>query len=199
MKFLTLMLSVSMLTGAIVPRNVVASTVEKYEMKVSSTEDRVNAIVDQFHYKMTVEWDQKDLDFKKLAEEDLKKNLLDLEASGVSLSQIQKTMEKKVISGKFQQEYEKFVNAMKAQNLSEDELSAKTMEFIKKNYQEGVDFTGKGGGSSTRWGLITAVIVVVIIAYIAHEKHRDNDDDRQEEEEEDCECYGYECEYPQVY
>src|SRR5690606_24408398 len=175
MKFLTVMVSMSMLMGSIAPFNASASigSAERYEMKVSSVEDKVNGVVDQFHYKMTVEWDQKDIEFKKQAEEDLKQNLLDLEASGVSLSEIHKTMEKKVLSGKLQEEYERFISAMKAQNLSEEELSVKTMEFMKKNYQEGVDFAGKGGSTSHRWKFITAVVVVVIIAYIVHEKHRD--------------------------
>lgn len=196
MRLLTVMLSMSMFLSSIVPSYASATTTKKYEMKVVDSEDRVNSVIDQFHYKMTVEWDQKDIHFKKQAEEDLKQNLLDLEASGVSLSEVQKTMEKKILNGKFQAEYEKFVAAMKGQNLSEEEISAKTMEFIKKNYQEGVDFAGKGGSTSHRWKFITAIVVVVIIAYLVHEKHN-HDDDRQEEEEEPCECEGYYCEYPQ--
>ena len=62
------------------------------------------------------------------------------------------------------------------------------LEFAKNNYQEGVDFLGKGGGSSPRWGMISAVIVVVIIAYIAYEKHKGEEEEKEEEE---ClyECY----------
>lgn len=200
MKFLSLMLSVSMLSGAVIPGNVHARTTSDYEMKVSNTEEKVNAIFDQFNYKMTVEWDQKDAEFKKQAEADLKQNILDLEATGVSLVDIQKTMEKKISTGKFKQDYEQFVDAMKKQNLSEEELNAKTLEFAKKNYQEGVDFLGKGGGASPRWGMISAVIVVVVIAYIIYEKNKDKNDDKDEpiqEEEENCECYEYDdCYYP---
>lgn len=195
MKVLSVMLSASMLFSAIVPSYVSAKVVEKYEMKVVDTDERVNSVIDQFHYKMTVEWDQKDLNFKKQAEEDLKQNLLDLEASGISLAEVQKTMEKKVLSGKFRAEYEKFVTAMKKQDLSPEELHAKTMEFIKKNYQEGLDFVGSTGGASHRWKFITAVIVIAVIAYIVHEKHKHNEEEPQEQEEpiEDCECEGYYC------
>ncbi|HLW57107.1 MAG TPA: hypothetical protein VKY27_06960 [Bacteriovoracaceae bacterium] len=197
MSVLTVMLSVSMLFSSIVPSYAHARVVEKYEMKVNDSEERVNSIIDQFHYKMTVEWDQKDALFKKQAEEDLKQNLLDLEASGVSLLEVQKTMEKKVLNGKFKAEYERFVSAMKGQNLSDEEINAKTMEFIKKNYQEGVDFTGKGGGTSHRWKFVTAVLVIVVIAYIVH-KHHHHDDEEPQEQEDPCECEGYYCDsyYP---
>lgn len=154
-----------MLFSSVVPSYAHAKVVEKYEMKKVDIDEQVNTIIDQFHYKMTVEWDQLDLDFKKQVEEDLKHDLLDLKANGISLVDFQKALEKKIMGGKAKADYENFMNAMKSQNLSDEEIQAKAMEFIKKNYSEGLDFVGGGSTTYYRWTLVATIIAIGVITY----------------------------------
>lgn len=167
-------LAVSMLVTSVIPQGVQASVMSDYEMKASSSEQKVDEVFDRFHYSMAVEWDQKDEAFKAQAEKDLANALEALKASGVSMETIQKHMERSLLTGKFQQEYRRFLNALKEQNVSPDEATAMTTDFMEKNYAEGTHFNG-GGGSHGRWKVIAAIIIVVVITHLIIRDRDDND------------------------
>src|SRR5690606_17443986 len=118
-----MLMAVTMLGTSVIPQGVQASVMTNYEMSTVSSQSKINEVFDRFHYTMSVEWDQKDEAFKAQAEADLFKAIQALKASGVSSSEIQRQMEKQLLNGKGQTEYRRFVDALKAQNVSPDEAA----------------------------------------------------------------------------
>lgn len=169
-------LAVSMLLTSVIPQGAQASVMTDYKEAAVSSDQQIDEVFDRFHYTMAVEWDQKDEAFKAQAESDLAQALEALKASGVSTMAIQKHMEKNLLTGKFQKEYQRFLNALKEQNVSPDEATAMTTDFMEKNYAEGTNFNG-GGTSSSRWKVVAAIIIVVVITHLII---RDRDDDDHE-------------------
>lgn len=171
-------LALSLLMSTVVPQGVHASIMESYDMAAASSEAKVEETFDRFHYTMAVEWDQRDENFKVQAENDLADALMALQASGVSMSVIQKRMETSLLNGKNQQEYRRFLAALKAQNVSPEEASALTSKFMEKNYAEGTNFNG--GGTHSRRRIITAIIIIAVVTYIIIRNNRDDGNDNHD-------------------
>ncbi len=171
-------LALSLLMSTVVPQGVHASIMESYDMTLASSEAKVEETFDRFHYTMAVEWDQRDENFRVQAENDLADALMALQASGVPMSAIQKRMETSLLSGKNQQEYRRFLTALKAQNVSPEEASALTTKFMEKNYAEGTNFNG--GGTYSRGKIIAAIIIIAVVTYIIIRNNRDDGHDHHD-------------------
>lgn len=189
-----LMLALAILLSSIVPQNVQAATTADYKMEVTSAERTVDSAFDKFHYALAVEWDQQDQAFRKRAEKNLVKELLALEASGTSMEEIQKTMEKLLMNSKTRADYERFVSALKAQNLSDEEISAKTAAFMDQVYKEGANFNGEGGGHRVgRWSVVVVVVLVVIVTHLIIKSSRHGHDDDHDH------CHSNHCDHDYDY
>lgn len=167
---LGLLLAVSVFITTVVPQNVQASVL---------TDVSINEVFDRFHYAMNVEWDQKDESFKEQAAQDLKSSLLALEASGITLEEIQKYMEENILDAKTKIEYKRLLAALESQNASQDEATLAVMNFMEKNHSHGLSFYGEGvirGGG--KLSIVVAVLVVVVVTHLLfRKKSHDHDDD----------------------
>ncbi len=191
-----MLMAVSMLGTSVIPQGVQANVMTDYETSTVSSQSKINEVFDRFHYTMSVEWDQKDEAFKAQAEADLFQAIQDLKASGISTSEIQNQMERQLLNGKGQAEYRRFVEALKAQNVSPDEAAELTTKFMEKNYAEGANFNGGGGRSP--WKFVAAVLVIAVVTYVIIRHHDDDDDhDHDENQNEEPTKPGHDdCEYP---
>jgi len=193
-----MLMAVTMLGTSVIPQGVQASVMTDYEMSTVSSQSKINEVFDRFHYTMSVEWDQKDEAFKAQAESDLLQAIQALKDSGVSVSEIQNQMEKQLLNGKGQAEYRRFVDALKAQNVSPDEAAALTTKFMEKNYAEGANFNG--GGGRTSWRFVAAVLVIAVVTYVIIRHHDDDDHDHDENQNEEPGKPGKpghgDCDYP---
>lgn len=165
---LGLMLALSLFMSTVVPSNVQAVTTKEYKMTNAQVSSSIEEVFQRFQYAMAVEWDQRDEAFKQNAERDLVKGLLTLVETGVTLEEIQSYMQKTLLSEQAQKHYQRLVDAMRGQNLSAEEIQAKTMEFISKNNFQGLSFNGEGGGGGGhgKWTLIVVVVVVVVVTQL---------------------------------
>lgn len=171
-----LMLALSIFMSTVVPSNVQAVTVKEYKMTSKQATASVDEVFQKFQYAMSVEWDQKDETFKQQAEKDLISALLALVESGISLEEIQAHMQKTILSAEARVEYQRMVSAMEGQNLSKDEITAKTLEFMKNAQAQGLSFNGEGGpGGHSKWTLIVVVILVVVVTHLCMKGGRGND------------------------
>lgn len=179
---LGLTLALSLFMSTVVPSNVQAVTTREYKMTSAQVSSSIEEVFQKFQYAMAVEWDQRDEAFKQNAEKDLVKGLLALIETGVTLEQIQSYMQKTLLSEQAQQHYQRLVDAMRGQNLSQEEITAKTMEFVTKNNFQGLSFNGEGGGGGGhgKWTLIVVVVIVVVVTQLClrgSSDHHDHDDD----------------------
>ena len=178
-----LMLALSIFMSTVVPSNVQAVTVNEYKMTAKQATASVDEVFQKFQYAMSVEWDQKDESFKQQAEKDLINSLLALVESGISLDEIQAHMQKTILSAEARVEYQRLVDAMEGQNLSKEEITTKTLEFMKKAQAQGLSFNGEGGsGGHSKWTLIVVVIIVVVVTQLClngrgNDHHDDHDHD----------------------
>lgn len=180
---LGLTLALSLFMSTVVPSNVQAVTTQDYKMTPAQVSSSVEEVFQRFQYAMAVEWDQKDEVFKQQAERDLVKGLLILIETGVSLEEIQSYMQRTLLSEQTQKHYQRLVDAMRGQNLSAEEITAKTMDFITKNNYQGLSFNGEGGGGGGHgtWTLIVVVVIVVVVTQLCLKgsngnHHNDHDD-----------------------
>jgi hypothetical protein len=132
---------------------------------------------EKFNYSMNVEWDQEDEEFAKKAETELLETLTDLEESGVSTEDIIKHVESNMLKGRLQAEYQTFLKAIKAQKLSQAEVTVKTLDFIEKNSVKGTNFYGEGAilHHKSKFSLIVTVVAVVIVTQWVLKKHHHHD------------------------
>lgn len=172
-----LMLALSIFMSTVIPSNVQAVTTSEYKMTSKQATASVDEVFQKFQYAMSVEWDQKDEAFKLLAEQDLIKSLLALVETGISLEEIQARMQKTILSAEARVEYQRMVSAMEGQNLSKEEITAKTLEFMKNAQAQGLSFNGEGGpGGHSKWTLIVVVIIVVVVTHLCLRGGRGGDD-----------------------
>ena len=153
--------------------------VENFDDIFEIERPKIEKVFNKFRYDMTVEWDQLDPYFKDHAQKELELSLDDLKKSGVSEEQIQDYMMKNILHESARKDYQNLIETMKKQGLSEEEASAQMMNFMEKNYQAGVSFSGGGSASYRRVAIIVGLVVVGVVAYIIIRKHKDS---RQEEE-----------------
>ncbi len=174
MKFLRfnlgLLLALSIFITSVIPQNVQASVL---------TDVRIEEIFDRFHYAINVEWDQQDEAFKEQAAQDLKSALQALQASGVSIEEIQQYMENNLLDAKTRLEYQRLISALKTQNVSQKEATLMAMKFMEKNYSKGLNFNGEGairGGG--KLSIVVVVLLVVVVTHLLFRKkgHDDHDD-----------------------
>lgn len=166
---LGLLLALSIFIASVIPQNVQASTL---------TDVRIDEVFDRFHYAINVEWDQQDVAFKEQAAQDLKSALLVLEASGVTMEEIQQYISETFLDARTRLEYQRLIAALKTQNVSQKEATLVAMKFMNQNMALGMNFNGegaiRGGGKLT---LIVAVLVVVVVTHLLFRKGHDNHDD----------------------
>lgn len=176
-------LALSMFMTAAIPQGLQASTQVDYKMNVEDHSKLIESVFNKFRYDMTVEWDQKDPYFKENAQKELEDSLLNLKKRGVSEEQIQNYMMKNMLSEAAKKDYENLLTTIKKQGLSEEEAAEQVMNFMAKNYKEGVGFSGGASGGYSRLGVLVGVIIVGVVAYIIIKKHHNNEEVPQEEEE----------------
>lgn len=185
---LGLMLALSLFLSSVVPSNVYAATTKNYKMTPAQVSASVEEVFQKFQYAIAVEWDQKDETFKDNAERELVKGLLALIESGVTLEEIQSYMQKTLLSEHAQKHYQRLIDAMKTQNLSTEEITAKTMQFMNQMQAQGVNFNGEGVMHGSRWGIIVVVIVVVVVTHLVlkgGKDHHDHDHDYDHDHDHD--------------
>ena len=159
------LLAFSIFFTTVIPKNVQAASVESYYMSDKDVE--IGNIFNQFHYAMTVEWDQIDESFPEEAERRLSESLNGLMAQGVSAEEIQKYMESHLLNGKVGVEYNRFLSALRSQGRSSQEITSMTTDFMSTNLNEGLSFNGEGpGGRGT--SLLTTVVIVVLVVAVTH-------------------------------
>lgn len=175
MKFLRfnlgLLLALSIFVSSVIPQNVQASVL---------TDVRIDEVFDRFHYAMNVEWDQQDEAFKEQAAQDLKSALQALQASGVSIQEIQQYLETNHLDAQTRLEYQRLISALETQNVSQKEATLMAMKLMEKSYPEGVSFNGEGvirGGG--KLSLVVVVLAVVVVTHLLFSKkgHDDHDED----------------------
>lgn len=112
-------------------------------------------VYNDYQYSMTVEWDQKDQDFRNAKTEEFYKNMDALMASGLTTSEMMNFVEKKVSNKKAFEE----MKAQAAQANSTQELAQIFNQNMNSMYAQGASWNGSNF-------LPTAVIVVISALFV---------------------------------
>ena len=174
------LIAFSLFMTTTVPQGLQARTQVTYKAQVNDSQKKIETTFNKFRYEMTVNWDQKDPYFRDFAQKELENSLADLKMSGVTEEQIQSYMLNNMLNENAKRDYQKLIETMKKQGLSSEEASEQMMNFMKKNYTEGVSFSGGASPSYRRIAIIIGVIVVGVVTCIIIKKH--NKDEPQNEE-----------------
>src|SRR3989344_2449182 len=176
-KNVSMLLVCSIFMTTTVPHNVYAITMDDYKTEARPSQKRVAEAFDKFRYDMTVEWDQRDPYFRDHAQKELEIALESLKAEGVKESEILSYMQKNILDEKARKDYDRLLAALQTQNLHEEEASRVAMNYMEKNYQQGVGFSGGGSVSYRRTMIIVGIIIVGVVTYliIKHRKKGDSD------------------------
>lgn len=180
---LNLMLSGCLFLNTLLPANVQAATVTETKATVTS-ESRVADVFDRFRYEMTVEWDQRDPNFKEAAQKELEVALMGLQAEGVTNEAIVAYMEKSILDENSKKEYRDLLVTMEKQNLDDETAAAVAMNFMSKKYQQGLGFSSGGSRSYRKLLVIVGVLIVGVVTYMVikhHKKKKKNDDGCKDE------------------
>lgn len=162
---LSLALSFMLFMSTVIPSNVQAASIEE-----------LDNIFDRFHYSLSVEWDQKDAEFKALAEKELSEAL---DISGVTVEELTEYIATKILSGSAGIEFKKLLSAMKEQGLSPKTAAALAAQFLQGAYAQGTHFMGEGAVHGSRWSVVVVALVVVVVAHWLIKKsknHHSHDD-----------------------
>lgn len=177
---LSSILALSIFMTTAVPQGLQANSSVEYKTEINDSSKEIGSIFKKFQYETTVNWDQKDPQFLVDAQKELENSLADLKMSGVTEEQIQSYMLNNMLNENAKRDYQKLIETMKKQGLSSEEASEQMMNFMKKNYTEGVSFSGGASPSYRRIAIIIGVIVVGVVTCIIIKKH--NKDEPQNEE-----------------
>lgn len=159
----------------------------------------IKNVFDQYRFRMTVEWDQKDQAFAAQAQAEFKNALLSLTEKGISLQEVQTYMMKTMLSDSSKQEYLSLVNTLKAQGKTDQEIAQVAGNFMSKNYQTGASYSAGASGSWKWAAIVVAVVAVAVVTVLVVKKVRNNDEPEQPEEEQPEEEPGCECGEGQIF
>lgn len=157
----------------------------------------IKKVFDTYRYRMTVEWDQNDSAFKEFAKAEFEKDVLELQAKGVSIQEIQNYMTSNMLNSQAKNDYHALVTTLRKQGKTDEEIASITGKFMEKNYNVGASYSGGASSGWTALGIILAVAIVVVITVIIIREHNDDDHDNGDDPD-FCE-WGYNDCYPTVY
>lgn len=191
-RFLGLFLVSSMLVSTAAPANVRMESFEDYQADVTvASQERISEIFDKFQYDMTVEWDQKDPEFRKTVQNEFQTSLDALRTQGVSELEILQYMEQNILDAKTRTDYQALLDSMGRNNVTPKEAARLAQDLLNKNYQQGANWAGGGprmGGSM----LIIGLVIIGVVTYMVtkHSGNHDNDHDYDYDDDwYDDECY----------
>ena len=132
-----------------VPQGLQARSLKPFdaEFKQTSASQGIEDAFNKFRYDMTVEWDQRDPYFRDHAEQELSRALESLKAEGESETDILKYVQSNLLDKKVSADYDRLLGALKTQNLSPEQASRVAMDYMEKNYKEGIWYSIFGGVS----------------------------------------------------
>jgi hypothetical protein len=175
-KNVSLLLVGSLFMTTTIPQNLQAQSTKEYRADLKANNQKVADAFNKFRYDMTVEWDQRDAYFKEHAQKELENSLDALKSEGVTEVEILGYMQNNILDQKARKDYDRLLTALEKQNLHEDEASSVAMNYMEKNYKQGVGFSGGGSVSYRRAMIIVGIIIVGVVTYliIKHRKKGEN-------------------------
>lgn len=102
----------------------------------------LKAIYDDLQYSLTVEWDQKDVEFQKKAEDRFKKGLEELNKQGLTNKELIDFAASQFKNTKNQADFLSLMQSLQVTTLSQKEMSSMVNAIISKEYNSGANFIG---------------------------------------------------------
>lgn len=125
-KFVTLLMVVSIFTGS----------------ATASSQNGLKAAFDELNYSLVVEWDQKDKDFYTQEMKKFSAKLRELQAKGLTNSQLMDFVKSEVKDQKVAKDLETAFNMISINKMSSEEASQYMVDTMKRSYSTGASWNG---------------------------------------------------------
>ncbi len=130
----------------------------------STTVEGLKALYDDYHYSITVEWDQKDKTFFKQAENTFKDGIEKLREKGLTNDELIAFAGSQFSDKKMKDDFENLSRKIKTENLSKAEANKLVSDIVKDGYKRGASWNGMTV-VYTFAGIAAAAILATIVYF----------------------------------
>ena len=127
-----------------------------------------NATLDQaiqnLQFALTVEWDQKDSNFRNEVMKQFQIEVTKLEKSGMTREQILTELKTKVLDSRTAADLDKVIQLSKDQKVSKEEIRKIVTSNIERSQRTGASWQGDSAGTVIAAVVIVAIVVLIIVA-----------------------------------
>lgn len=121
----------------------------------------------ELQYKLSVEWDQKDVAFKNNALKTFSKQLKALESQGVTQEEIVQELKAQAVDAQTAKELDQIAQIAKDQKLSKTEVQKLVTDYMAKTQKKGSSWSDSNG-EAVIIGIVVLFIVLIIVASAAN-------------------------------
>ncbi len=132
----------------------------------SSHRNMISKTFNDFRYKMTVELDPSDTQYKAKAMEDFKNRMADLQAKGISSEEVMDYMRSSVLDSSTRADFDLMLSSLNLDKVSSEEAGNLAMRFMAAKYQQGASYSGGGRANYKAALIVIGVIIVGVVTYL---------------------------------
>jgi len=112
------------------------------QIALASQASRLKQVMDEYHYSLTVEWNQDDPDFLKVQKEKFQEAIEDLIKQGLSIEDL-----KLAFNTRSEQRFDELIKEMQSKNINDrDEIIQFIQDQLAANYSRGASWEDDGIG-----------------------------------------------------
>ena len=127
-------------------------------VQVQAQETTLDSAIDMLQYRLTVEWDQKDMGAQKKIMSDFTAELEQLKKQGVSDEQIFKSLSAKAFDAQTAKDIENLAKYAKANKLDQSQVRKLVVDYANKSQKLGTSWS-----SEATVGIVIGIVLVIVL------------------------------------
>lgn len=127
-------------------------------VQVQAQETTLDSAISNLQYRLTVEWDQKDLGAQKKIMSDFAAELDQLKKQGVTDQEIFKSLSAKAFDAQTSKDIENLAKYAKANNLDQKQIRKLVVDYANKSQKLGTSWS-----SEATVGIVIGIVLVVVL------------------------------------
>jgi len=127
-------------------------------VQVQAADTTLDSAIDTLQYRLTVEWDQKDMSAQKKIMGDFTKQLDALKAQGVTDEQIFKSLSAKAFDAQTSKDVENLAKYAKANKLDKQQIRKLVVDYANKSQKLGTSWS-----SEATVGIVIGIVLVIVL------------------------------------
>ncbi|MBS1963002.1 MAG: hypothetical protein JST04_12355 [Bdellovibrionales bacterium] len=127
-------------------------------VQVQAQETSLDSAIDNLQYRLTVEWDQKDMSAQKKIMSDFTAELDQLKKEGVTDQEIFNSLSAKAFDAQTSKDIQNLANYAKANKLNDKQVRKLVVDYANKSQKLGTSWS-----SEATVGLVIGIVLVVVL------------------------------------